>query len=171
MSYQTAEDILKKWELTTEQKAEGREVEEIKKAIATARAAIHEAKVRYVKQRLRSKSRKKAEEDPYEELKDYESRQQIHDDYGWGFITEARMDRLFELWDAREESHRRGAAGGAFEDYVTRMLDTAWAAVGEEHAERIEAYERQMRQRGERADQIAKENNERTRRREAGEII
>ena len=70
MSYQTAEDILAKWELTTEQKAEGREVEEIKKAIATARGAIHEAKVRYIKQRLRSKSRKKAEEDPYEELKD-----------------------------------------------------------------------------------------------------
>lgn len=171
MSYQTAEDILKKWELTTEQKAEGREVEEIKKAIATARAAIHEAKVRYVKQRLRSRSRKKAEEDPYEGLKDYESRQQIHDDYGWGFITEARMDRLFELWDAREESRRRGAAGGTFEDYVTRMLDTAWAAVGEEYAERIEVYDRQMRQREERADQIAKENNERTRRREAGEII
>lgn len=171
MSYQTAEDILAKWELTAEQKAEGREVEEIKKAIATARGAIHEAKVRYIKQRLRSKSRKKAEEDPYEELKDYESRQQIHDDYGWGFITEARMDRLFELWDAREESRRRGATGGTFEDYVTRMLDTAWAAVGEEHAERIEAYDRQMRQREERAAQIAKENNERTRRREAGEII
>lgn len=171
MSYQTAEDILAKWELTTEQKAEGREVEEIKKAIATARGAIHEAKVRYIKQRLRSKSRKKAEEDPYEELKDYESRRQIHDDYGWGFITEARMERLFELWDAREESRRRGAAGGTFEDYVTRMLDTDWAAVGEEHAERIEAYDRQMRQREERAAQIAKENNERTRRREAGEII
>lgn len=171
MSYQSAEDILKKWELTKEQKAEAAEVAEIKKSIATAREAIHDAKTRYVKRRLRSRSKKQADEDPYEELKDYESRQQIHDGYGWGFITEARMDRLFELWDAREESRSRGASGGTFEDYVTRMLDTAWAAVGEEYAERIEAHDRQVREREERAAQIAKENNERTRRREAGEAI
>lgn len=171
MSYQTAEDILAKIKPSKEEIDEAREVEEIKKAIATARGAIHEAKVRYIKQRLRSRSRKKAEEDPHEELKDYESRQQIHDDYGWGFITEARMDRLFELWDAREESRRRGAGAGTFEDYVTRMLDTAWAAVGEEHAERIAAYDQKMRRRQEDAERIAKENNERTRRREAGEII
>lgn len=171
MSYQTAEDILAKWELTPEQRAEGEEVKEIKKAIATARGAIHDAKVRYIKQRLRSRSRKKAEEDPYEELKDYENREQIRTDYGWGFITEARMDRLFELWDAREESRRRGAGAGAFEDYVTRMLDTAWAAVGEEYTERVETYDKQMRRRQEDAERIARENNERTRLREQGRIL
>lgn len=171
MSYQTAEDILAKWKPTEKEIAEAKEIEEIKKAIATAKGAIHEAKVRYIKQRLRSRSRKKAEEDPYEELKDYESRQQIHDDYGWGFITEAQMDRLFELWDAREESRRRGASAGTFEDYVTWMLDTAWAGIGEEYAERITAYDMKMQKRQDAAERIARENNERTRQREAGLII
>ena len=81
------------------------------------------------------------------------------------------MDRLFELWDAREESRRRGAGVGAFEDYVTRMLDTAWAAVGEEYTERVETYDKQMRRRQEDAERIARENNERTRLREQGRIL
>lgn len=167
MSYQTAEDILKKWELTKEQKAEAAEVAEIKKAIVTARAAIHDAKARYVKQRLRSRSKKQANEDPFEELKDYESREAIRDAYGWEIITEAKMDRLMELWDAREES-RKKSSSAVFEDHVTRMLDTAWAAVGEEHRDRIAAYDLQMKQREETADRIARENNERTRKRALG---
>lgn len=170
MSYQTAEDILKKWELTKEQKAEATEVAEIKKAIVAARAAIHDAKTRYIKQRLRSRSKKQASEDPFEELKDYETREQIRDAYGWEIITEAKMDRLMELWDAREES-RKKTGNTAFEDHVTRMLDTAWAAVGEEHRDRIAAFDLQMKQREETADRIAKENNERTRQRKAGLMI
>lgn len=83
MNYQTADDILAKWKPTAEDLAEAEEVESIRKAILTAKGAIHDAKVRYIKQRLRSKSKQKAAEDPFEELKDYESRQQIHDDYGW----------------------------------------------------------------------------------------
>jgi len=167
MSYQSAEDILKKWTPTKEEIAEAREVEEIKKAIGTARGAIHDAKARYLKTRLRSRSKKKAEEDPFEELKDYESRQQIQDAYGWEFITEAKMDKLLELWDAREESQKRNS-GAVYEDYVTRMLDTAWASVGEEHRDRIEAYDRKMKKRQEDAERIARENNERTRLRNLG---
>lgn len=169
MKYQSAEDILAKIKPSAEEIAEGQEVAEMKAAIGKARAAIHDAKARYIKQRLRTRSKKQAEEDPFEELKDYETRQQIHDAYGWGIITEARMDRLFELWDAREESKRKG--GTAFEDYVTRMLDTAWAAVGEEYAERIEAYEQKVRKRYDDAARIAKENNERSWQREHGMII
>jgi hypothetical protein len=170
MSYQSAEDILAKWKPTDEERAEAAEVAEIRKAIITARGAIHDAKIRYIKQRLRSKSKKQAGEDPFEELKNYETRQQIHDDYGWGFITEDRMDRLFELWDAREESKKKNA-GATYEDYVTRMLDTAWAAVGEEHVERLTAYDSKEKARREDAERIARENNERTRRRELGETI
>lgn len=155
---------------TGEERAEAAEVEAIRKAILTARGAIHDAKARYIKQRLRSKSKQKAAEDPFEELKDYESRQQIHDDYGWGFITEARMDRLMELWDAREESRKKNA-NAVYEDRVTRMLDTAWAAIGEEHVERLHAYDQKEKFRRQEAERIAKENNERTRLRELGQII
>ena len=105
-----------------------------------------------------------------ESVKDYESRQQIHDDYGWGFITEARMDRLMELWDAREESRKKNA-NAIYEDHVTRMLDTAWAAIGEEYVERLHAYDQKEKFRRQEAERIAKENNERTRLRELGQII
>ena len=170
MNYQTADDILAKRKPTAEDLAEAQEVEAIRKAILTAKGAIHDAKARYIKQRLRSKSKQKAAEDPFEELKDYESRQQIHDDYGWGFITEARMDRLMELWDAREESRKKNA-NAVYEDHVTRMLDTAWAAIGEEHVERLHAYDQKEKFRRQEAERIAKENNERTRLRELGQII
>lgn len=170
MKYQSAEDILAKIKPTDEEKAEAKEVAEIKEAISKARAAIHDAKARYIKQRLRNRSKKQAEEDPFEELKEWDSRKDIHDAFGWGVITEARMDRLFELWDAREESRRKGAST-AFEDYVTRMLDTAWAAVGEEYADRIEGYEAKIKARHDEAARIARENNERTWRRENGETI
>ena len=166
MSYQTADDILAKRKPTAEDLAEAQEVEAIRKAILTAKGAVHDAKARYIKQRLRSKSKQKAAE----ELKDYESRQQIHDDYGWGFITEARMDRLMELWDAREESRKKNA-NAIYEDHVTRMLDTAWAAIGEEYVERLHAYDQKEKFRRQEAERIAKENNERTRLRELGQII
>lgn len=170
MSYQSAEDILAKIKPTAEEQAEAAEVAAIRKAILAAKGAIHDAKARYIKQRLRSKSKKVAEEDPFEELKDYESRRQIHDDYGWGLITEARMDRLMELWDAREESRKKNA-NAVYEDYVTRMLDAAWAAVGEEYVERLHAFDQKEKRRYQEADRIAKENNERTRLRELGQII
>lgn len=170
MSYQTAEDILTKWAPTKEERDETAEVAAIRKAIITARGAIHDAKTRYIKQRLRSKSKKVAAEDPFEELNVYDSRESIRDDYGWSMITETRMDYLMKLWDAREES-RKFNANAAYEDYVTRMLDTAYSVVGEEYEDRLAAYDQKEKTRREEAERIARENNERTRRRELGEII
>ena len=80
------------------------------------------------------------------------------------------MDRLMELWDAREESRKKNA-NAVYEDHVTRMLDTAWAAIGEEHVERLHAYDQKEKLRRQKAEQIARENNERTRLRELGKII
>lgn len=170
MSYQSADDILAKWKPSDEEIAEAEEVKAIRKAISTAKDAIHDAKVRYIKQRLRLKSKKKASEEPFEDLKIYNTREQIHDDYGWGLITEARMDQLMELWDAREES-RAANASAVYEDYVTRMLDTAWASIGEEHLDRLRAYDLKEKNRLESAERIARENNERTRLRELGVIV
>ena len=75
-----------------------------------------------------------------------------------------------ELWDAREESRKKNASA-VYEDYVTRMLDTAWAAIGEEHVERLHAFDEKEKRRRQEAEQIARENNERTRLRELGMII
>ncbi len=170
MNYQTADDILAKWKPTDEERAEAVEVAAIRKAIITARGAIHDAKIRYIKQHLRSKSKKVAAEDPFEELKIYNSRESIRDDYGWDVITEARMDYLMKLWDAREES-RKFNPNAAYEDYVTRMLDMAFSAVGEEYDDRLAEYDLKEKTRRKEAERIANENNDRTRRRELGEII
>lgn len=166
MSYCTTEDILKKWE-SPESRQEAREMADLRKDIMTATNAISDALARYRKTKLRARSKKKAQEDPFAELADYESRQQIHDDYGWGFITEARMERLMELWDAREESKKAGGSD-VYRDRVTEMLERAMATVGSEHMETLHDYDNRMRKIREDAAQIARENNERTRQRELG---
>lgn len=166
MSYCTTEDILKKWE-SPESRQEAREMADLRKDIMTASNAISDALARYRKTKLRSRSKKKAQEDPFAELADYESRQQIQDDYGWGFITEKRMDYLIELWDAREESKKAGGTD-VYRDRVTEMLELALATVGANHMETLHDYDNRMRKIREDAAQIARENNERTRQRELG---
>lgn len=166
MSYCTTEDILKKWE-SPESRQEAREMADLRKDIMTATNAISDALARYRKTKLRSRSKKKAQEDPFAELANYESRQQIHDDYGWGFITEKRMDYLMELWDAREESKKAGGSD-VYRDRVTEMLERAMATVGADHMETLHDYDLRMRKIRQEAEQIARENNERTRQRELG---
>ena len=166
MSYCTPKEILEKFE-TTESRQEAREVAAIQKDISTARAAIADALARYRKTKLRARSRKAATEDPFEELKDYESRQQIHDDYGWGFITEKRMDYLMELWDAREESKKNGGAT-EYKDRVTDMLQEALNGIGTEYNDYLHDYNTRQQKLREEAERIARENNERTFQREHG---
>ena len=37
-----------------------------------------------------------------DKLADYNSRDEIREAYGYGFITEKQMDKLLDLWDERE---------------------------------------------------------------------
>ena len=170
MKIETADDILKKVGMTDEEAEEDAEIKKIKKAVSVARNAIHDAKQRYVKQRLKLKKKSDADGDPFAELAEYNTREDIRDCWGWGMITEAQMDHLMELWDAREES-RRKSANAAYCDYVTNILDAAWYEAGQVYAERIEAHDKWEEQRRKEAEKIARENNERTRKRELGLII
>lgn len=163
MAYQTKQDILDKWE-TPESRQEAREIQAIKKDIETAQASIQDALDRYRKAKLRAKSKKAAKEDPFAELADYTSRQDIQDAYGWGIITEAQMDRLQELWDLREE----GGQDGVYRDRVTEMLERAKRNVGDEFIEQLCDYARKVSLRGQEAEKVARENNERTWQREHG---
>lgn len=164
MAYQTKQDILAKWE-TQESRQEAREIAALKKDIATAQASIQDALDRYRKQKLRAKSKKAAKEDPFAELTDYSSRQDIQDAYGWGIITEAEMDRLQELWDLREE----GGKTGVYRDRVTDMLERALRSVGDEFSDQLCDYARRVSLRGKEAEKVARENNERTWQREHGQ--
>lgn len=162
MSYTTKNDILAKWE-TKESKAEAREIADIRKDIATARAYVSDALDRYKKAKLRLKSKKQAQEDPFADLAPYTRREQIRDDYGWEIITEKEMDRLMALWDLREKGQSQD---GVYRDRVTDMLERAMNSIGDEYQEHLFDYDQKRRQMEKEAETIARENNERTWQRE-----
>ena len=90
-----------------------REIRTLQKDITTARGIIADGIARYIKQRLRLRSKKAAEENPFADLEGYNSRKDIQEAYGWEIITDAEMDRLNALWGAREASL---SAAGKYED-------------------------------------------------------
>ena len=134
-----------------------REILALQKDISTARGVIADGKARYIKQRLRLRSKKTAE-NPFSALEGYNTREEIRNDYGWEIISEAEMDRLMLLWDAREANK---AADGTFEDRVTTMLDMALASVGEQFQDEIMEF-RDLEQRMDAdAERIARKNQQR----------
>lgn len=133
------------------------EIQKIQKDISKARGIIVDGKRRYIKQRLRLRS-KKATEEPFADLADYNSREDIRTAYGWEFISEAEMDRLMALWDAREASL---SAAGKYEDRVTQMLEKALDIIGEEYKEELWEFEELERKMEADAERIAQENRQR----------
>lgn len=164
MAYTTKEDILKKWE-STESRTEAKEIASIRRDIQTAVSFLADANARYRKQKLRVRSKAKAEENPFAELDLYKSEREIQDAYGWEIISEAECDRLIQLWRLREE---RKTDDGKYHDRVTDMIDEAIAHIGDAYAEQLHDYDERQRKKEQQAEQIAKENNQRTFAREHG---
>lgn len=172
MAYQTAEEILNKWVGNSQElKHEAAEIENVKKDILTAKTSIADAIARYKKKKLRTRSKKAADENPFSELDGYESRQQIQDDYGWEIITEDRMYKLMDLWDLREEAKKKGAKGGEYTDRVIDMLTAAMNQIGDAYMDEIFEYDEKLRKMKREAEQVARENNERTWEREHGKQL
>ena len=128
-------------------------IEQIKKDRDTARKYIKDALARYRKDKTRSRSKAKAE-DPFADLEQYSSREDIRDAYGWELITEKEMDRLIKLFDLREESKNKTT----LEDRVTEMLELAFRACGSEYDEEIMDYEKKRADQWHEAERIAREN-------------
>ena len=84
----TAEAVMEHWDKnsTKEQKDERYRIEQIIKDRDTARKYIKDALARYRKDKTRSRSKAKAE-DPFADLEQYSSREDIRDAYGWELIT------------------------------------------------------------------------------------
>lgn len=155
----TKEDVLEVW-ASDKTRAKDREMAAIQKDVMRATEYIQDALARYRKTKTRAKSKKAAQENPFAELEEYESREQIQDAYGWEFITEAKMDRLLELWDLREQGGGQG--DGIYRDRVTEMLERAAATVGAEYAELLAEYAMEKHKREQEAEEVARENNRRT---------
>lgn len=117
------------------------ELEALTANIHKVNELISGAIIRYRKEKLKKKSLKAAEdESAFAELDDYTSREDIRNSYGWDMITEAEMERLFYLWDMREEQ-RQKKKSEVYEDEVTTMLHQATNAVEDKYRDRKEELE------------------------------
>lgn len=117
------------------------ELEALEANLRKASELITGAVIRYRKEKLKKKSLKAAEEDDqFAELADYPTRESIRDCYGYDMITEAEMDRLFYLWDLREEQKQKKKST-VYEDEITKMLRQAANAMEEMYRDRKEDLE------------------------------
>lgn len=135
-----------------------REIRAIQKDIATARGVIADGIARYKKTRLRVRSKKAAEENPFADLANYNSREDIRNAYGWEMISETEMDRLITLWDAREASL---STAGTYEDRVTQMLQRALNLIADEYIDQLSDFQELERRMDADAERIARENQQR----------
>jgi len=151
----TADEVMDFWDshATAEQKAERAEIESIRKDVDTARMYIKDALARYRKDKTKSRSKAKAA-DPFADLADYSSKEDIHNAYGWGMISEAEMDRLWNLWDLREESKNKAT----LEDRVTEMLELAIRAAGKQYTEKLLDYDARRSKMRREAENVARAN-------------
>ena len=157
MSKATKEEVLKILQ-GEDFRERQREIRAIQKDISTARGVIADGIARYKKARLRVRSKKVATENPFADLEGYNSKKDIQEAYGWEIITEAEMDRLNALWDAREASL---SAAGKYGDRVTQMSEQALNCIGEDYIEQILDFQELERQMETDAERIAQENRQR----------
>ena len=142
MKETTPEDVLKVMRHDSKKLDEALdELEQLRTDLRKAGELITGAVIRYRKEKLKKKSLKAAEEEAeFAELEDYLTREDIRNCYGYDMITEAEMDRLFYLWDLREEQ-RKKKNSAAYEDAVTKMLHQAANAVEDIYRDRKEELE------------------------------
>ena len=134
-----------------------REAEAIRKDIATARGIIADGLLRYKKKMLHARNRKQVEDmSMFTELDDYGSKRDIQDAYGWELISSKTMDRLNDLWDAREQVI---ANQGRFADRVTQMLEHAMGNCGDTYADTLEEFDEVVRRDKDDRARIERENS------------
>ncbi len=133
MSMEKAEALL----LRKSFKERKEEYDLLLKDIFKAKGIVQEAITRYTKQKLRLRS-KKAAEDPFAELADYRSIEDIQEAYGFELITDVQRRRLIDLWEAREQSL---STKQTYEDRVTQMLRRALYGIGEEFRDSLDEFE------------------------------
>ena len=102
----------------------------IHKDIQRAYKIINDAKIKYIKTKLKAKSKKHAENMDllFADLADYACKVEIQDYYGGGYISRKEYERLVDLWDEREQYAKDGAL---YRDRVVEMLEKAIEHIGD----------------------------------------
>lgn len=106
------------------------EAKAIRSDMQKAFAIIKDAKYRYIKSKLRLRSKKQAAdaEQLFADLAIYESRGEIQNSYGYAEISRAKYERLLHLWDEREQHTEDGKK---YSDRVIEMLEKAMSHIGD----------------------------------------
>lgn len=157
MKPKTKSELMTEWANQPDQLKKEREVKAVRKAMDDARAVMQDGLNRYVKKKTKARSMAKAEADPFAELEDWESMEQIQDAYGYGEITADRRDKLTDLWEAREAARNSRKGADKYHDLVTEMLETAIRRVGNEYADMLFEYDQQRREAEKQCEQLAME--------------
>ena len=118
-----------------------REAKAIHSDIQKALAIIRDAKHRYIKSKLRLKSKKHAAdaEQLFADLAEFSSTDDIQNAYGYADISDSERERLMNLWEEREQHTKDGKK---YRDRVIEMLDKAASRIGDEYEEFL--YEAEM---------------------------
>ena len=111
-----------------------REAASIRSDIRKAHNIVQDAKSRYIKAKLKARSKKQAEEatNLFKDLAEYENKEAIQNYYGYGDITSDEYDRLTTLWDEREHFN---AESRQYKDRVIEMLDKVMSRLGDDYQE------------------------------------
>ena len=157
MKPKTKSELMAEWASQPDNLKKEREVKAVRKAMDDARDVIRDGLTRYVKKKTKARSMAKAKTDPFAELADWESMEQIQDAYGYGEITADKRDRLTDLWEAREAARNSRKSTDKYRDLVTEMLETAIRRVGSEYADMLFEYDRQRREAEKQCEQLAME--------------
>ena len=145
---------------STEYSDKEREARSIRRDMRTACEAIYDAKLRYIKTKLRARSKKQAEDlSVFDDLTDYASKREIQDAYGYDIISEAEMDRLNSLWEMREQHMEES---GRFSDRVTEILDHAMNCCGDKYQESLAEFDSMEHQLKTDLERIERENRDNT---------
>lgn len=112
----------------------------IRTDIQTAYKLIKDTKARYIKSKLRVRSKKQTEvtELIFNDLEPYASLQEIQESYGYAEFSLTEYERLIGLWNQREEFNKTGKV---YNDRVTEMLDKAAARLIDPYQDLLDEYD------------------------------
>lgn len=135
-----------------EQKVKKKET--LKKAQNKAAAIIDDAKLRYIKEKTKARSKAAANEKDallssprFKKLDLYDRKEDIIEAYGYDCITLKEADELEALWDEREKIRSKVADDGFYKDEVTEILFQAYILAidyFEDEIQKIESLQKRL---------------------------
>lgn len=123
-------------------KEQQREAASLKKDISKASGLINDSINRYVKMKLKARSKKQAEDMKalFADLEPYGSKNEIQDSYGFADMTMKEYDRLMLLWDEREQYVENGKK---YCDRVVEMLTYAKERIIDKYVDFLDEAEKE----------------------------